>query len=100
MLPRELFLVLPHGDHWGNLWGFSPGDQIEIGKRAGLTATSTEILAAFLHIGMPKQKSQPVALPFCKAKSVVPSDKFVQLAFLPDLGLQLDLTVEYIPQPE
>ena len=30
----------------GNLWGFSPRDQIEIGKWAGLTATSTEILAA------------------------------------------------------
>lgn len=76
MLPGELS-DLPHRDHCGNLWGFSPGDQIEIGKWAELT-----------HIVMPKQKSQPVALAFCRAKSVVLLDKFVQLAFLPDLGLQ------------
>ena len=87
ILPIELSLVLPHGDHWGNLWGFSPGGQTEVEKWAGLSATSTQILPAFLHIVMPKQKSQPMALPFFRAKSVVPLGKFVQFAFMPDLGL-------------
>lgn len=77
---------LPHRDHWKPL-GFSPGDQIEISGQS-LRQPALQILAAFLHIVMPKQKSQLVALAFWRAKSVVLLDKFVQLAFLPDLGLQ------------
>ena len=42
-----------------------------------------------------KQRSQPAALPICKAESVTPSGQRAQLAVLPDLGYQL--SIECVP---
>lgn len=46
MLPRKPTWVLPHRDHWGNLWDARGSDRDE----EGLTAISLKILAKNDHI--------------------------------------------------
>lgn len=43
LLPEGLARVLVHGDPWENVPGLSNGDQTEMGKGAGLTATMTQL---------------------------------------------------------
>ena len=67
--------------------GFSPwGSDIDREGGQGLQQPALKSwLNTSLLVVMPEQKSQPVTLPICRAKSVAPSGQFVQLAVLPDL---------------
>lgn len=58
-------------------------------REVGLTATSIQIWQiASLLVAVPEQRAQPVALPVCQAELVALSGQKIQLAVLPDLGLQ------------
>lgn len=71
MLPRKVSRVLFHKNHKENLQGLTTGDQKRWRIKARLTAPvlrswqNVLLLASVL-----KQRSQPVALPICRAKLV------------------------------
>lgn len=83
MLPRKPTWVLPHRDHWGNLWGLTTEDKIEMEKTVGLTAAKAQNLAN--PIPACKDPSQWL----CPSAEQNQSRQGTLLAVLLDLGPEL-----------
>lgn len=71
----------------GNLWSWSPGDQIKMEQRAELTVTRSSQTTVHLTSAL-KQRYQAADLPICRANPVSSSGKGAWLATLPNLDPQ------------